>query len=349
MTATEKPLLALYLFDGEDALKQKTLLDRLKERIAALGDLTMNYQAFAPKDISGKEHLLDALNTMPFGAPLRLVVIKDAEALSKPLQEALAAYAQKPSATTVLVLVTKKLSKASRLYKAVLGHSPQSVIDCGPKKRSELPALVHNMARGEGVELSLAVAGQVIDRVGTSTVALNTEVRKLAAIVKADGSNRIEEGVVAQNVVRMVEPKPWDLTNALALRDTALCLRLVERMRGYTAVGLFAQCVTRLREILTAATLKQRGVPVAASMGKQDWQLREVMRATGLYRVDELEGLLEQAPQIETQMKSGADADQLLRLWIINACTQKHPRRRAGQPGESKGQPTSPPLSSLPR
>jgi DNA polymerase-3 subunit delta len=328
MTATEKPLSELYLFDGEDVLKQKTLLDRLKQRALADGDLTMNYQVFTPKDISSKEYLLNALNTMPFGSPVRLVVIKDAEALSKPLQEELAAYAKRPSATTVLVLISKKLPKTSRLYKAILGHNPQSVIDCGSKKRSELPALVRSMARGEGAELTIGTANLLIDRVGTSTVALNTEVRKLSAMAKAAGKARIEDEDVVHNVVRMVEPKPWDLTNALALRDAALCLRLVGRMRGYTAVGLFAQCVTKLREILTAATLKRRGLPVAASMGKQEWQIREVLRATELYRTDEIERLLEQAPQIETRMKSGADADQLLRLWIINACTQERSRPR---------------------
>ncbi|MDR2587658.1 MAG: DNA polymerase III subunit delta [Coriobacteriales bacterium] len=321
MTATEKPLSELYLFDGEDVLKQKTLLDRLRQRVEALGDLTMNYQVLTPKDISSKEYLLNALNTMPFGSPLRLVVIKDADALSKPLQEALTAYAQRPSNTTVLVLISKKLPKTSRLYKAILGYSPQSVIDCGSKKRSELPALVRSMARGEGAEITLATANLLIDRVGTSTVALNTEIRKLSAMAKATGTNKIVDEDVLRNVVRMVEPKPWDLTNALALRDTALCLRLVGRMRGYTAVGLFAQCVTRLREILTAMTLKRRGMPIAASMGKQEWQIKEILRATELYRADKIESLLVQAPQIETQMKSGADADQLLRLWIINACT----------------------------
>jgi hypothetical protein len=58
-------------------------------------------------------------------------------------------------------------------------------------------------------------------------------------------------------------------------------------------------------------------------MGKQEWQLREVMSATNLYRPQELERLLKRTPEIEMRMKSGADADQLLRLWLIDACTQK--------------------------
>jgi DNA polymerase-3 subunit delta len=324
-SSAEKPLLRLYLFNGEDALKQETLLERLKQRLSADGDLMMNSQMFVARDIPSAEVLLDALNTIPFSAPLRLVVIKDADALSTALQNTLIAYVQRPSETTVLVLIAKKLSVASRLYKAILGHNKQSIVDCSPKKRSELPALIRNMARGRDVDIASDAANLLVDLVGTSTVSLDTEVGKLAAIVKAAGSGRIEGKDVADNVVRLVEPKPWDLTNALALRDTALCLQLVGQMRGYTAVGLFAQCVARLREILTASTLRKRGLPVASTMGKQEWQLREVMRAIDRYCPEELESLLESAPKIETRMKTGADADQLLKLWIIDACTRKRP------------------------
>jgi DNA polymerase-3 subunit delta len=322
MSTTEKPLLPLYLFNGDDVLKQETLLERLKKRVAAEGDLAMNFRSFEAKGIAGPDALLDALNTLPFGSPLRLVVIREAEALSKKLQETLIAYAAQPSTTTVLVLITKKLASSSRLYKAFLNHDRQSVIDCSPKKRSELPKLVQGMARGAGVDITLGAANLLVDRVGASTVSLSTEVEKLAAVVKAMGRQRIEDEDVARNVIRLVEPKPWDLTNALALRDTALCLKLAGRMRGYTTIGLFTQCVMRVREILTAMTLKRRGLPVASSMGKQEWQLREVMRATELYRTDELESLLKDAPEIEKRMKSGADADQLLKRWIIDACTR---------------------------
>ncbi|MDR0347644.1 MAG: DNA polymerase III subunit delta [Coriobacteriales bacterium] len=320
----EKPLLRLYLFNGEDVLKQETLLERLRQRLAAQGDLLMNSQVFSAKEIPSADVLLNALNTIPFGAPVRLVVIKDTDTLSSALQNSLITYIQNPSPTTVLVLVAKKLSVSGRLYKAILAHDRNSVVDCGSKKRSELPLLIRNMARSRGIDITTEAANLLVDLVGASTVSLDTEVAKLVAIAKAAGSGRIEDEDVAHNVARLVEPKPWDLTNALALRDTALCLQLVDRMRGYTAVGLFTQCVTKLREILTAATLKKRGLPVAATMGKRDWQLREVMQGTERYRQDELESLLKRAPEIEMRMKTGADADQLLRLWVIDACARKN-------------------------
>jgi DNA polymerase-3 subunit delta len=320
MAASKKPLLALYLLNGDDSLKQEKLLERLRGRIADEGDLAMNSQTLSAKDIPDAAWLLSTLNTVPFGSAARLVVIKDADALPKALQEALVGYAADPAPSTVLALVAKKLSAKTRLYKAVVSYDRQSLVDCSPKKAYELPALIRNMARGEGIDITVGAANLLVERIGASTVALDTEVRKLAALTKAKGSSRIEEGDVAGNVARLVEPKPWDLTNALALRDASLCLRLAGRMGSASAIGLFTQCVAKLREVLTAMTLKRRGLPVAASMGKQEWQLREVMKATERYRADELVALLRDAPEVEMRMKSGADADQLLRLWLIDAC-----------------------------
>lgn len=323
MEPSEKPLLPLYLFGGDDILKQEMLLKRLQERIAKLGDLTLNSQAFSGKEIHNPQALLDALNTMPFLSPVRLVVVKDADGMPKAVQEALTGYAGQPTETTVLVLIAKKLAASSRLYKAFAKHNAKSILDCSSKKQSELPPLIKNMARSEGVDISTAATNLLLELVGNSTVSLSTEIKKLAAIAQGAERTRIDENDVLSNVARLAEPKPWDLTDALALRDTALCLRLIERMKGFTAIGLLAHCTTRVREILTACTLKARGVSVAQTMGKQEWQLRAVMRATTLYSPDELEDILVGTPGIEQQMKSGGDADTLLRMWLINACAKK--------------------------
>ena len=317
----EKPLAQIYLFDGEDTLKQEMLLQRLRKRLGEQGDLTMNSQVLSPREIKDRAHILDVLNTIPFGSAYRLVVLKEADRLSKELQEALTVYVGNPAPTTILVLIADKLAKNTRLYKAITLAFPDSLIDCSPKKRSELPQLIRNMAKNEGVDLSYPAANLLIERLGTSTIALSNETKKLAAIAKAQGAGRISEEDIVQHVPRLSSPKQWDLTNALALREASLCLRLIDRMEGFTATGLFVICVARIREILTAKVLRQRGRSVTQELRKQDWQLREVLRGTELYTVDELESLLAQAPGIEQRMKTGADADQLLKLWIIDACT----------------------------
>ena len=320
----EKPLSQVYLFVGDDVLKQEMLLKRLSDRIVEMGgDLSMNSQTFTAKDITQTEQLLGVLNTMPFGSCYRFVTIKEADHLNKETVSALLGYIARPLDTTILVLVAEKLAKTTRLYKAIHDRFPSSIVECGQKKRNELPQLIKNIAKTEGVDISPNAARLLIDRVGSSTVMLNNETRKVAAIVKSRGKNAITEEDVTRNVARLAEPKLWELTNALALRDTASCLEIIDRMKSFTAAGIFVQCVIRIREILTAQVLQQRGQSVTRALNKQDWQIKELLQGATLYSQRELEALLKEAPGIEQRMKSGADADHLLRLWVINACVKK--------------------------
>jgi DNA polymerase-3 subunit delta len=323
MGQTEKPLLPLYLFNGDDILKHQHLLDRLQERVSLLGDLTLNLQVFSAKDIHDAQSLLDALNTMPFASPLRLVVVKDVDSLSKNVQEALADYAAAPAETTVLALTAKRLAASNRLFKVIKKQSETSIVDCSSKKRSELPPLIRNMAKSEGVDITTTAIAVLLELVGTSTVSLNTEVKKLAAIAKGSDRRSIDENDVLRNVARLSEPKPWDLADALANRDTSLCLRLIEQMTGTTPIGLLAHCTTRIRELLIASTLKKRGASVAQALGKQEWQIKAIMRGTTLYSSEELESILKKTPEIERQMKTGGNPETLLRVWIIGTCTKK--------------------------
>jgi len=321
----EKQLSRVYLFEGDDVLKREMLMQRLEKRIAAFGDLSMNSLKFAAREIKGPAHILDALNTVPFGSQYRLVVITEADQLDKAVQSSLVDYLTDPSETTVLVLVADKLAKNTRLYKAIAERYASSIVDCSPKKRAELPQLVRNIAKAEGVDILANVASLMVDRLGVDTVLLNAETKKLAAIIRSRGDTTIKAADVTEHIARFVEPKRWDLTNALSLRDLPRCLTCIDEMKSFSATGLFTLCISHIREILQAKTARSRGGSVALAVGKQDWQIKELIKATELFSFAELKTILKQAPVVESRMKSGADADQLLRLWVINVCTQRMP------------------------
>ena len=322
----EKQLSRVYLFDGDDVLKREMLLQRLTERVAEYGDLSMNSQQFAAREIKGPAHVLDALNTIPFGSQFRLVVITEADQLDKAVQSSLVDYLADPSETTVLALVTDKLARNTRLYKVIAERYASSIIDCSPKKRTELPQLIRNIAKAEGVDILGNAASLMVERLGVDTVLLSAETKKLAAIVRSRGDTTIKAADVTEHVTRQVEPKRWDLTNALSRKDLPRCLACINEMKSFTATGLFMLCISHVREILQAKTVRVRGGSVAQAVGKQEWQIKELLTATELFSFTELKALLKEAPVIESRMKSGSDADQLLRLWVIDVCAQRKPQ-----------------------
>ncbi|MDR1714010.1 MAG: DNA polymerase III subunit delta [Coriobacteriales bacterium] len=322
MAEEEKPLQGVYLHNGSDELKRQTLLQRLSKRMQATGDMEMNTSSFNAANLKSIEPVLDAINTMPFGADKRLVIIKDADKLPKAIQDALAAELQVVVDTAVVLLTATKLDARSRLYKVIASRDKRAVIDCEPMKGTDLVQLVTRLAAAQGVSLAAGAAALLIEMVGDSTVALRSNTNKLAAFVRAAGRDCISADDIRKTVTRTVEAKPWNLTDALAERDLRSCLLLLGRLESQDARFLFTQCVARLREILSIKLLKDRGDGnPAAALGKQEWQIRASLRGAARYPQQVLVQALIAAPQIEQQMKSGADPDHLLRVWLVDCCT----------------------------
>ena len=321
MAQTEKPLSPVYLFNGEDILKQETLLKRLTQRIEELGDISFNSVTFQAATVKAPDELLDACYTLPFNSPVRMVTVKDVDKLAKPVLDALAVYVQDPSESTILVLIAQKLAATTKLFKALKQSDPKAIVDCSPKKRSELPTLVRSMAVSHGVTVSADAAAQLIDRVGTSTVSLNNELQKLASYVLATGRDTVSRQDVIAVVARVAEVKPWDLADALTARESILSLKLVSRMSGQTPISLLSICVARLRDILSIKALKRRGVTdIAAYLGQPEWRLRNQIKSSSGFSRQELIMFLADAADLEKQMKSGGEADMLFEKWLISVC-----------------------------
>ncbi|MDR3052765.1 MAG: DNA polymerase III subunit delta [Coriobacteriales bacterium] len=317
----DKTLLPVYLLNGDDGLKQETLLARLIKRIDGEGNGSLDSQTFVGAALKDPTVLLDACYTLPFIAAVRLVVIKDADKLVKTVQEALVSYLEKPSETTVLVLIATKLASNTRLFKAIKGVDAKTVIDCSSKKRYELPALVKTMALTHKLQLSTDVAAYLIERVGTSTVALNNELIKLASYLAALDRDSATKKDVQTVVARTAEVKPWDLADAFTKGDLGLTLKLRARMPEQSPHGLLALCVTRLRELLAYKALLSRGENPAQRMGRPDWQLKSHEQGAQRFESEQLRALLRDAAELEQQMKSGGNPDLLFESWLIKVCS----------------------------
>jgi len=321
--AKEKQLLPVYLFEGADGLKRASLLKRLMKRIGEDCDLTLNAQFFEAVHVSKPVEVIDACAIMPFLSPLRLVVIKAVDKASKQLTDALVDYLKNPCTTTVLVLEAEKLAKNSRLISAVKRLDEHAYIDCSEKKRSELPLLVQTMARARGIELTRDAASQLIELVGTSTIALDKEVEKLTAYVTALGRANANRSDVVTVVARTAERSPWDFAEAFANRSTGRAFVLLSELQGESPVNLLSLCVIRLRELIAVKALQERGLSTESSiakvLGRPDWQVRRLLQAARAYSSTELRLLLIKAAEVDLRMKRGYDAHVQLSLFLLEA------------------------------
>lgn len=318
MTSTKQqaPLLPAYLVVGEDELKRETVAKRLHARLSSMGDLSFNSDEFNGETAAGAD-IVAACNTVPFASPVRLVEVQAVEKLKKADSEALVAYLATPCESTVLCLVATKLAKNTRLYKAVAALGKSAVIDCAPLKRYELPKTVRSMAVTHGVTFTEGAAAKLVDLVGENTVHLDSEVRKIALAHR--GTDAVTEREVEALVVRTAEVKPWEFVDAFSERNLKKCLALLGCMESVTPYALIGMCTTRVRELICARSLDERGQgrAVASALGMPDWRVKNHVRWARGFSAAELRTALEGARDAEQAMKSGADPNAAFMNWVL--------------------------------
>lgn len=312
----EQPLLNAYLVVGEDALKRKKTLARLRDRLSSLGDLSFNSDTFSGETASGAD-IVGACNTVPFASEVRLVEVSDADKLKEDDAAAVADYVKDPCPTTILALEAVKLAKNRKLYKAVAATSPVAIIDCAPMKRRDLPRAVRSMAVGAGITMTDGAARLLVELAGEDTMLLDAEVRKLA--LAHVGKDPVSESDVRSIVRRTSQAKPWEFVDAFAARDIARCMRLLPQLGSTSPYALIGMCTTRVRELMCAQSVGGRGQDaVAKALGVPGWRVKNHLAWARGFTPAELRRALISSCEAERAMKSGVDPEDAFLDWALS-------------------------------
>jgi DNA polymerase-3 subunit delta len=186
-----------------------------------------------------------------------------------------------------------------------------------------LPALVRNMALTHGASIMPDAAKALIERVGTSTTAIDSSLAKLAAYVVADKRDAITRADIARLIAETTAAKAWEYSQAVLAKDLVHAQALRRRMPKESPQGLLAMSMGRLRDMVRINAYQERGMRSAASiakqMGKPPWIIEKELADARRYKPGELEAMLIAAPQAMRQMNSGADPELALTKWASKA------------------------------
>jgi DNA polymerase-3 subunit delta len=313
-------LLPVYLISGEDELKRETVIKRLRKRISTLGDLSFNSDVFNGESASGEE-IVAAANTLPFASNVRLVQVNNAEKLRKADMELLIDYLASPCQTTVLALLANKLAKNTRLYKAVGAFGKTAYIDCAPFQAKDLNGAVRQMALTHGVTFTEGAAASLIDLVGTNTVALDNEIKKLALAHRGDDA--VNQSEVIQLVAHTAEIKPWEFIDSFGMKNLSRCIHLYNRMEKTSPHQLLALCISRIRDLISVKALSARGnCDIASTMKIPPWRLKTLKKQAARYTMPQLISALSTAQDTELAMKSGSNPRSAFLDWVIATISQ---------------------------
>lgn len=330
MAPTE--LKPLYLIVSEQSFLRDQALERLRARVQDMGvDLDFNYEQFDAESADPTE-VVAAASTLPFLSQLRLVVVTRAEKLAKGGLDALAAYAQTPSPTTVLCLVGEKLNRSTKLYKAIAAQG--TVLDRKAPKRRELPGVVRGLFAERGLSADAAAPEALVNLVGEDLSALSTAISTIAAYVAGVSDKKVTRKVIAEVIGASAEVKSWELCDALAQRRCAEALVLTGRAleQGSTLPALGAAVLRTVRQLMVARSLIDQGVSGPAIRLSEElklppnlsWRAKSILEQARAFSAKELRDALCDYAEVEMAMKSSPPA--LARLsferWILDFCRQ---------------------------
>jgi DNA polymerase-3 subunit delta len=316
-------LLPVYLIVGDDVLKAAHVLDRLTACVAQMGPIDFNLSKFSSNSLDINEVVTDC-NTVPFGGDKRLVILEDADKLVKDDTDILLDYLKNPAEMCVLAIRAKSIPKNSRIYKAVVKLGKEAVIECKIDGKS-MPGIVAGLARDKGINLDGAAAARLASFIGLDTVLAESEIEKLA--VRYGTGARITTAIIEENVNKINEPKPWDLTDAIASRDISRALCLLDDMPSVSPYALIAMCTNRIRDLIAARdVLDHGGSPaklVEDKIVKSDFVARKYLGFAKKFSAAELREAMYTSLDCEQAMKSGTDPKEALQDWMIQVCVRR--------------------------
>jgi len=314
-------------------------------RIRASGDFGYNQDSFAG-ETADLAIIRNTCDTMPFLAEKRLVVLEglprprkgqaddgeaaedsDANAPASPVApgpkgkrgkkaattglsplafaKGLAEYIPSlPETTMLVVLVPDELKADHPLMQAARRHGKSHVF--AKPAGAQLTDWVTRRARAQGRRMSPDAARMLVESLGDDLRMLASEIDKLSTYVG-------EGGEIGGDDVRALTPvarqsKVFDLTDALARRDTSAALALLHELlaNGESPLGIVALTAFQTRSLMQVKLLSDRGMPahqIASAAGIAPFVVEKSLRLARRFTFAQLEAAHRTLLEIDTSLK----------------------------------------------
>lgn len=250
---TYKPV---YLFAGEETYLQEKAWQALEKK---LGVDSLNTEIFyASENIVSDISL--AVQTLPFMAERRLLVVKDADRLKSTDQEKLAEFLNIPVTTSCLVFLwpskLRKDLRRNKLFCAVEGAG--DVVDFRALYDSELPAWVLQKVKENAKTIRQEAVQCLVQESGSNLLDLSNEIEKLLLFTGARSEITLNDVEAMSGHTRLANLN--HLSEAVEGRRTSEALRITEDLlrEGEIPLKILATVQRVVRRLLTAKYLEQK-------------------------------------------------------------------------------------------
>ena len=302
----------IYVLQGEEPY----YIDRLQQLIIDTA-LTEDQRDFNLTLFYGNNtNVRDVISTCcqyPAFSQYKVVVVREAQLIPKlPGHkddfDIFASYAERPLASTILVICHKGATLKSKPFTDALKSNKSGVIFDSNKVKEgrDLEGLIVNYANSLECNIDHKATSMLADHIGTDIARLFSELDKLAMLTD---DNNITPELIERNIGISKDFNNFELEDALSRRDAEKAFRIVDYFernpKNNPLVVSVAMLFSFFSNVLLAATARDKSPEgIMAVVGtRSQWRARKFIDAARIYDTRSLINIIAFLRECDTRSK----------------------------------------------
>ena len=301
-----RALPSVLLFEGEDAGLMQSALKALRKALLPEGMEELNETRLEAPETDA---LIAAVETLPFMADKRLVLIRDYPALvgrAEPDERLIAYLPRVPETSVLLFLCAQKPDARKKLYTLI--KKSGGIVDFSSMTGRELTAFVINAFRERGKECAERTAEHLIFLCGSDSTRLLSEIEKIASL--RSGQKDVHPQDVDALAVPSVESKVFQMIDAVVSGQDARAFSLLraQLLSGENRVGILSMLLRQFRlmqHIKIMQYEKKRESEILAALGMSPYIGSQYIRQASSWSNRQVRTAVHLCLNTDYQIKSG--------------------------------------------
>ena len=315
-------LFPAYLFLGEEDFLKEEAIEKLKAKFLDSPTRELNYSVFYAKEKDFSINaLIDSLSTVPFLSKKRLVILKDADALSSPNAKCVSSYLANPKESSIFIIESVLPSikggfilEASKLaYLVYFRRLRDASLNSWLAKKAALLKKRISPEAITAIKENLPNDLRMLS-LGMDNLILYTG--KRPTITKEDVESVI--GVSATHTA-------FDLIDTIEKKDRRLALNVFsslkkDRLRETELLGLLAwnaRMILRVKELLKIKTTAE----ICRELSLSPRSFEHIARRASGFKNDQIRALVGAILKADLDIKTGTAPTIVMEKLILKMCS----------------------------
>lgn len=214
----------VYFLQGDEAYFIDYIADYIEQNVLSEAEKSFNQLTLYGKE-TDVSTIVNTARRYPMMAPFQVVIVKEAQQIRDIAK--LQAYTDKPSPTTILVILYKykNIRSNSKLAKSITKN--KGIVFSSPKLyENKIPAWIQDTVKSKGYKIKQDAVALIAEYLGTNLSKIANEIDKLALNVPA--KTVITTQHVADNIGISKDYNFFELQKAVGKMDVTKAFKIVD-------------------------------------------------------------------------------------------------------------------------